>query len=60
MYRLTVTKQEENPEYDPKRRGATYGYSEPIPSKYINTTYLEVVLTDDEYEAVKKAVVAVK
>jgi hypothetical protein len=60
MYKLTVTKQEENPEYNPKGRGSAYDHNGPMPSKYISNTHLEVTLTDDEYEAIKKAVLSVK
>lgn len=59
MYKLTVTKQEENPKYDPKYK-PMYGYNEEIPQKYIEKTHLEVTLTDEEYEAIKKAVLSIK
>jgi hypothetical protein len=63
MYKLTVTKQEDNPDYDPNyRRGYSDSYEEELNKKprFISTTHLEVTLTDDEYEAIKKAVLSIK
>lgn len=54
-YRLIVTKQEKNPEYTPK-----YSPYQPEKQEFlVNQTALEVILNEEEFNAVKKAVIGV-
>lgn len=66
-FRMTVTKVEVNPQYDEQKaqeasRRACGGYNYGTPyneAPTIETQQLEVVLTPEEYEAVKRAVMEV-
>lgn len=49
-YRLVVTRVEPNPQYDPKYHAYSSGMIEP-------RQVLDVILTDAEYGAVKKAAI---
>jgi len=62
-YRLTVVRVEDNPDYDAEKalrstaRLLQYGpIHEPTPAPTQDTRVLEVVLTEEEYRAAKKAV----
>lgn len=55
MYRITITKFEPNPKYDPCYR-SNIGYQE-LPE--IEGNVLQTVLTDEEFKAIKKAVLEV-
>jgi hypothetical protein len=66
MYRLHITRFEPNPNYaeelkawnDTRRYGPPFdGASGPMPDRELRS--LEVVLTDEEFEAVKRAVLEV-
>lgn len=66
MYKLTVTKQEENPNYTEEvklykqSRNGFYGGQSDLthPQKVFESSKLEVELTDEEYEAIKQAVLS--
>lgn len=60
-YYITIEKREPNPEYAKYvdrygNRGSNY---EPIPPTLLPIKHLEVSLTQDEFEAIKKAVIEV-
>ncbi len=66
FYKLTVIKREETPEYEAKmkeyeeKQRDKYGYSNmernlPAPGKYESVGVLEMVLTEEQFKAVKKA-----
>lgn len=69
MYKITVTKQRQeteeerkarHEEEDRRRRGYGFGGDErndPSP-RFIDEKHLEATLTDEEFDAVKKAVIA--
>lgn len=63
MYNITIHKYEDNPDYDPekvKQRNQWGMDRDPmISEKSIMTKSLEVDLTDEEFAAVKKAVLEV-
>lgn len=55
-YVITVCKREKNPEYDPKKDYDPINYRNyPAPLPYLEYRELYVVLTEDEFKAVKKA-----
>lgn len=59
MYKLTVTKQEENPNYDAELKNAKNQWSNaPFPNKFIEERKLEVTLDEKEFVEVKKAVLS--
>jgi hypothetical protein len=64
MYKITITKLVENPNYEDEKKSAkTYAtilereYA--ISDKMINERILETTLTEEEFQAVKKAVLEV-
>ena len=65
MYRLTIIKFESNEKYEEEleewknRRGTAYGTFNETPSREKETRSLSVDLTDEEFAAIKKAVLEV-
>lgn len=66
MYRLQVTRFEDNPEYRDQikqyREAIRYNHGtmdRPSPQQQIEKTYLNVVVTDEEYAVIKKEVIKV-
>lgn len=55
-YKLTIVKYEKNPKYSPKQ--TSYNYSEQ-PEFLTYEEALIVTLTDEEFSAIKKAVIEV-
>jgi len=59
MYKLTVTKLEENQDYDTQLKNAKNQYiNAPYPNKFTEQRKLEVELKDEEYDVIKKAVLS--
>lgn len=56
MYRITITKFEPNPKYEPK--GLFYGGGPQEPAE-LESKSLETVLTDEEFKIIKKSVLEV-
>jgi hypothetical protein len=55
MYQVTITRSDPNPEYEAWEKKESRYYNQPIPSARINVRVMEVELTDEEFQAVKKA-----
>ena len=58
-YKLVVWRIETNPNYKPEYREFDR-FNQPIPPPKIETEVLSVIVTVEEYEAVKRAILEVK
>lgn len=54
QYELTVTRRQPNPEFKENRSGYGVSYGQ-NPERFISRTKLTVVLTEKEFDAVRKA-----
>lgn len=64
MYKITIKRLIENPKFEEERKEINYGRSRDIPyegygNRLFEEKVLEVELTEDEFKAVKKAVIDV-
>lgn len=59
MYKVTVTKETPNPNYEEDVKRSAYSY-QGSPSKVITVDVLVVDLTEKEFSAMKRAIIEVK
>lgn len=59
MYEIKIVKRVKNLDWKPEERIDPYYPNRPMPSEYIEERYLETVVTDEEFKAIKKAVLEI-
>ncbi|MGE0199288.1 MAG: hypothetical protein AB7O96_00950 [Pseudobdellovibrionaceae bacterium] len=54
-YKITITKQVENPNYEEEKKSREYGFNSIAPQKYWEVEALKMDLEEDEFSAIRKA-----